>query len=413
MSTSDYAGTAEDRATSLLPARIQRSNLWRLAIAQALSGANATVFYATGAIVGKILAPTPLLATLPISIFVVGMVVCALPAGAIAHRYGRRAAFMAGTGAGVLTGLLAMLAMINGGFWLFCLATFFGGGYSAVVLSFRFAAADGAAPADRARAISLVMAGGIAAAVIGPQLVTLTMDWWPPYLFAATFLAQGLIAALSALVLLGVRLPKPSPEAMSGGRPLAVIVKQPRFIAAVLCGAVSNMLMNFIMTAAPLAMHLCGHSQQASDLGLQWHVIAMYAPSFVTGRIISRFGAGRVVSVGLSLIGCSALIGLNGVAVAQFWAVLIVLGLGWNFSFLGASSLVLECHRREEKTRVQSLNDLIIFCLMALGSFSSGGLLAVYGWQTVLKVSLAPLAIAMAALAVAMKKHRAQSDALR
>jgi MFS family permease len=384
-----------------LPERIQRGNIWRLSAAQALAGANSTVFYATGAIVGDALAPSPMLATLPISIFVVGMAACTVPAGAIARRHGRRAAFMAGTGAGVLTGILAMLGVVLGSFWLFCLSAFLGGAYASVVLSFRFAAADGVASGQRARALSFVMAGGVLSGVIGAQLVTWSVDLWLPYMFAATFLAQAAVAALAAFVLFGVRLPTPTEAERRGGRPLAVIARQPRFISAVICGAVSYMLMNFLMTAAPLAMHMCGHPQQSSDLGLQWHVIAMYAPSFFTGRLITRFGAGRISIAGLLLIGISAAVGLDGIDVAHFWWTLILLGLGWNFGFLGASALVLECHRPEEKTQVQSLNDFIVFGLMAIGSFSSGGLLSAFGWDMVLWVSFGPLVIAVAALAVA------------
>lgn len=403
----EHTLAAAGGAPALLPETIQRGNIWRLAIAQALAGANTVVFYATGAIVGDMLAPTPMLATLPISIFVVGMAACILPVGAIARRHGRRAAFMTGTGAGVLAGLLATLAVVMSWFWLFCLAGFFGGSYAAVVLSFRFAAADGVAPKRRPRALSLVMAGGVAAGVLGPQLVTWTMDLWPPHMFAATFVVQAAVAAVSALVLLGVKLPMPTAEEIAGGRPLAEIVRQPRFVAAAICGAVSYMLMNFLMTAAPLAMRLCGHSQASANLGLQWHVIAMYAPSFFTGSLIARFGAGRLATVGLALTGLSAVVGLGGIDVPHFWASLILLGLGWNFGFLGASALVLECHRPEEKTRVQSLNDFIVFGLMAIGSFSSGGLLSAYGWDTVLWVSFVPLALAVVALGAAMKRSAA------
>ncbi|MBB5213448.1 MFS transporter [Parapusillimonas granuli] len=389
---------------AVLPAEIQRGNIWRLSVAQALAGANSVVVYATGSIVGNMLAPTPMLATLPISIFVVGMAACTLPVGAIARRHGRRAAFLLGTGAGVLAGLLALAAVMAGWFWLFCLATFFGGVYAAVVLSFRFAAADGVEAERRARALSLVMAGGVAAGIVGPQLVTWTMDLWPPHMFAATFLAQAAVAAISAVILLGVRLPVPTVQELAGGRTLKEIALQPRFVAAVICGAVSYMLMNFLMTAAPLAMHMCGHSQESANLGLQWHVIAMYAPSFFTGKLISRFGAARMAAMGLILIGLSAAVGLGGIEVMHFWWSLILLGAGWNFGFLGASALVLECHRPEEKTRVQSLNDFIVFGLMAIGSFSSGGLLSAYGWNTVLWVSFAPLALSVAALALAMRR---------
>lgn len=383
-----------------------RSNVARLTIAQALAGANSVVVYATGAIVGNMLAPSPALATLPISIFVVGMAACTLPAGAIAQRHGRRAAFLVGTGCGVLIGLLAALAVVIGSFWLFCAATFFGGAYAAVVLSFRFAAADCVPPARRPRALSFVMAGGVFAGVIGPQLVTYTMNLWQPYTFVATFVAQAAVAALSAFILLGVRLPKPTAQEAAGGRPLAIIARQPRFIIAVICGVVSYLLMNFLMTAAPLAMQMCGLSQESANLGLQWHVIAMYAPSFFTGRLITRFGATSVVMVGLVLTGLSAAVGLTGIDVAHFWLTLILLGVGWNFGFIGASAMVLETHRPEEKARVQSLNDFVVFGTMAVGSFLSGGLLAAYGWGMVLWLSFIPLVLAVVALAGASGMRR-------
>lgn len=371
--------------------RNQRNNVWRLSIAQALAGTNSVVVYATGAIVGSMLAPSPVLATLPISIFVVGMAACILPAGAVARRYGRRTTFLIGSIAGVLIGLLSMYAMIIASFWLFCLGTFFGGAYAAVVLSFRFAATDGVALAQKAQALSLVMVGGVAAGVIGPQLVTHTMELWPTHLYSGTFLTQAVVAVISAIVLMGVRLPKPTAEEISGGRPLSTIITQPTFIAAATCGAVSYMLMNFLMTAAPLAMHMHGHSHANANLGLQWHVIAMYAPSFFTGKLITRFSAVKITILGLLLTGISTIVGLEGTDVFHFWLMLILLGIGWNFGFLGASAWVLECHTSNEKTRVQSLNDFIVFGLMAVGSFSSGWILSVYGWDTVLWVSFVPL----------------------
>ncbi|HUH87336.1 MAG TPA: MFS transporter [Pusillimonas sp.] len=397
MAETDAAATQTQ--APVLAGNVQRGNIARLTIAQALAGANAVVIYATGAIVGNTLAPNKALATLPVSIFVVGMAACTMPAGVIARRYGRRAAFLAGTGCGLLAGLLGALAIVVASFWLFCLATFFGGAYAAVVLSFRFAAADGVEPARRARALSFVMGGGVAAGIVGPQLVTYTMHFWPPYMFAVTFLVQAGVAALTALVLMGVRLPMPTAAELATARPLSDIARQPRFITAVICAAVSYLVMNFLMTAAPLAMRLCGHPQEASNLGLQWHVIAMYGPSFVTGHLITRFGAHRVVATGLLLIGLSAAVGLMGLELAHFWLTLILLGVGWNFGFVGASALVLECHRPEEKNRVQSFNDFIVFGLMAIGSFASGGLLAAYDWYVVLWVSFVPLGLAVAALA--------------
>lgn len=386
-----------------LPESAQRGNIWRLSLAQALAGANGVVVYATGALVGASLAPSPVLATLPISLFVMGMAACILPMGSYAQRQGRRAAFLLGSGAGVLAGLLAALAVLLGSFWLFCMATAFGGAYAAVVLSFRFAAADGVEPQRRARALSLVMAGGVAAGVVGPQLVTLTMNLGTAPAFTYSFVAQALVALFAALILLGVRLPRPQAGQGYEGRALKEIIRQKRFIAAVVSGSVAYMLMNFLMTAAPLAMHMAGHAQAQANWGLQWHVIAMYAPSFFTGHLITRFGASRVALVGLVLTGLSAVVGLAGSDVAHFHGLLVLLGLGWNLGFLGASALVLECHGPAEKNRVQSLNDFIVFSLMAVGSFSSGGLLSLYGWSMVLWVSLALLAVAVGAIVVATR----------
>lgn len=392
-------------------------NVARLTIAQALAGANSTVVYATGSIVGNALAPDRALATLPISIFVVGMAACSLPAGIVAQRFGRRAAFLLGTACGVLVGLLAALAVVLGSFALFCTAMFFGGAYAAVVLSFRFSAADCVPPDRRARALSFVMAGGVVAGVIGPQLVNYTMNLWTPHTFAATFVAQAAVAVLAALVLWGVRIPVPVSASASVktaatvGRPMREIVRQPLFVTAVICAAVSYLLMNFLMTAAPLAMQMCGLTQKSANLGIQWHVIAMYAPSFFTGRVIARFGAQRVVVTGLTLIGCAAATGLAGIDVAHFWLTLILLGLGWNFGFVGASALVLECHRPEEKARVQSMNDFIVFGTIACGSFLSGSLLNAYGWSAVLWVSFIPLALVACVLGYAAATRRGEMAA--
>ena len=303
-----------------------------------------------------------------------------------------------GTGLGIVSGLLAALAIVVGSFLLFCVAAFCGGAYAAVVLSFRFAAADCVAPEQRARALSTVMAGGVFAGVLGPQIVTYTMSLWPPYLFVASYLAQAAVAVLCMAVLAGVDLPKPAATETGAGRPLGVIARQPRFIAAVACGVVSYLLMNFIMTSAPLAMRLCGLPLASSNLALQWHVIAMYGPSFFTGRLITRFGAPRVVVAGLLLTAAAAATGLAGVDVAHFWAALILLGLGWNFGFVGASALVLDCHRPEERTRVQAFNDFLVFGTMVVGSFASGGLLTGYGWGMVCLVAFPPLLLALAAL---------------
>jgi MFS family permease len=370
----------------------------RLAVAQALGGANSAIIFATGAIVGEMFAPNKALATMPVSIFVVGMALGTLPTGAVAQRHGRRTAFMIGTTFGVLTGLLAAIAVLSGSFALFCAATFFGGIYAAVVQSFRFAAADCVGFERRARALSAVMAGGVFAGVLGPQVVNFTMNLWEPYLFAVTYLAQGAIALLSMAVLAGIKIPPPARSEAEDGRPLLEIARQPRFIAAAICGTVSYVMMNLVMTSAPLAMKLCGLPLTASNLGLQWHVVSMYGPSFFTGRLITRFGAPAIVVTGLLLIAAAAGVGLTGIDVPHFWLALILLGVGWNFGFVGASTLVLECHRPEERAKVQSFNDFIVFGSMVIGSFASGGLLTAYGWSAICLVTLPPLAFALLTL---------------
>jgi predicted MFS family arabinose efflux permease len=234
--------------------------------------------------------------------------------------------------------------------------------------------------------------------VIGPQLVIFTKDLWPPYLFAASYLAQATLAALSAGVLMLVRIPRqPSGAGAAPGRPLAAIARQPRFIVAVVCGVASYAMMNLIMTSAPLAMVMCNHSVGDAALGIQWHVIGMFAPSFFTGALIARFGVERVVIAGFALIIASALVGLAGITVWHFWIALALLGIGWNFSFIGATTMVTQCHRAHERTTVQSLNDFLVFGSMAVGSFASGTLLAYFGWAAVNEVVF-PVVLAAAAL---------------
>jgi len=388
-----------------------RSNVVRLAAAQALTGANSAVIFATGSIVGATLAPSISLATVPLSMYVVGLAAGTLPTGAISRACGRRVAFIIGTGCGVLTGLVGAFAILRGSFALFCCATFLGGLYGAVSQSYRFAAADGASAAFRPKAVSWVMAGGVFAGVLGPQLVQWTMDIWPSYLFAFSFVVQAVVALIAMAVLAGVDAPKPAPSDLHGGRPLLDIVRQPRFIAAAFCGIVSYPMMNLVMTSAPLAMKMCGLSVSDSNFGIQWHIVAMYGPSFFTGSLIARFGAPRIVALGLSLEAAGAMIGLSGITAMHFWATLSVLGVGWNFSFVGASALVLETHRPQERNKVQAFNDFLVFGMMAVGSFSSGQLLANYGWSAVNMVVFPPVLLGLAVLAVAsFAKRRATSQ---
>lgn len=378
-----------------------RGNVVRLAAAQALTGANSAVIFATGSIVGATLAPDMSLATVPLSMYVVGLAAGTLPTGAISRRFGRRWAFVIGTGLGTLTGLIGSFAILHASFALFCLATFLGGLYGSVAQSYRFAAADGASAAYRPKAVSWVMAGGVFAGVLGPQLVQWTMDIWSPYLFAFSFLVQAAVALVAMGIVAGVDMPKPAAADLHGGRPLLTIVTQPRFIAAALCGVIAYPMMNLVMTSAPLAMKMCGLSLSDSNFGIQWHIVAMYGPSFFTGALIARFGAPKIVAAGLLLEAGAAGIGLSGITAMHFWATLIVLGVGWNFSFIGASALVLETHRPQERNKVQAFNDFLVFGMMAIGSFSSGQLLANYGWSAVNMVVFPPVAIGLVALSLA------------
>ncbi len=384
-----------------------RSNVWRLAAAQALTGANAAVIFATGAIVGATLAPNAALATLPLSIYVVGLALATLPTGAIARRYGRRVAFMIGTGCGALCGVTASIAILYGSFALFCLATLLGGIYGAVAQSYRFAAADGASVAYRPRAIAWVMAGGVFAGVLGPQLVQWTMEIWPPFLFAFSFAVQAIVALIAMAVLAGVDAPPPPPAERSGGRPLSVVARQPRFVVAVICGVVSYSIMNLMMTSAPLAMQMCGLSISDSNHGIQWHIVAMYGASFFTGPLIARFGALPVAASGLVLEAVAALIDLSGTSALHFWSGLIVLGIGWNFGFVGASAMVLDTHTEQERTKVQSFNDFLVFGTMAFGSLLSGTLLTSYGWTVVNIVAFPPILLALVVLIWLERRHRA------
>ncbi len=378
-----------------------RSNVARLAAAQALTGANSAVIFATGSIVGATLAPDVSFATVPISMYVLGLAAGTLPTGAISRACGRRIAFIVGTGCGVLTGLVGAFAILRGSFPMFCGATFLGGLYGAVSQSYRFAAADGASAEFRPKAVAWVMAGGVFAGVLGPQLVQWTMDVWSPYLFAFSFVVQAIVALIAMAVLAGVDAPKPESSDLRRGRPLFEIVRQPRFIAAALCGVITYPMMNLVMTSAPLAMKMCGLDVSDSNFGIQWHIVAMYGPSFFTGALIARFGAPGVVAAGLLLEAVGAAIGLSGTTAVHFWSTLIVLGIGWNLGFVGASALVLETHRPQERNKVQAFNDFLVFGMMAVGSFSSGQLLANYGWSAVNLVVFPPVLLGLTVLAAA------------
>jgi MFS family permease len=390
--------------------RLARRNAMILAVATALAGGNNTVLITTGSIVGAMLAPDRGLATLPITVYVCGMWMGTLPTGAIARTYGRQASFFTGTAFGVLTGLTACYAVLTASFLTFCIAALFSGFYASAHQSYRFAAADTASDAFKPKAISWVMVGGIFAGILGPQLVIGTKDLWQPYLFAGTYLAQALLAVVSAAVLMLVKIPMPPPRtAANPGRPLSEIIRQPRFIGAVACGIASYSMMNMVMTAAPLAMVECNHSVNDATLGIQWHILGMFVPSLFTGSLILRFGVERIVTLGLVLIVVSAVIGISGISLWHFWIGLCLLGVGWNFAFVGATTMVTKCHRPEERNKVQSFNDFLVFGSMALSSFSSGLVLANFGWLAVNNIVFPVVLTAAVLLMWAILRRRAQA----
>jgi MFS family permease len=392
------SAVAEPIAYGTIDDALARRNALVLAVAQALAGGNNTVIVSTASIVGAVLAPDKGLATLPITAMVIGMWFGTLPVGALARRFGRRFALQTGSVFGVLSGLISYSAVMNGQFWLLLIGTFCGGLYAAAHNSYRFAAADTASEAFRPKVVAWVLAGGVFAAVIGPQLVIFTKDLLSPHMFAASYLGQCACALLAAIVLMFVKIPPLPATRIENPRPLAAIVRTPRFIVAVACGMASYAMMNMVMTSAPLAMIGCGHSVTDATLGIQWHVLAMYAPSFVTGGLIVRFGVERITGIGLGLIALTAVVGLAGITVAHFWTALVLLGFGWNLAFIGATTMVTQCHRPHERNKVQAFNDFLIFGSMAVASFSSGQLLEYLGWQAINEVIFPTILVAGAML---------------
>lgn len=378
--------------------RLARRNALVLGLAQALAGANGMAIIGTVALLAATFVDKSYV-TIPVTCFVMGTWIGTLPFGALARRYGRRPAYLLGASFGIASGLLLALATWKGSMILLCTGAASAGLYAAAYQSYRFAAADTASEAFKPKAISWVMAGGVLAGLFGPQLIILTKDLGAPYMFLVSYLAQAVVALAAAIILLFLRIPRP-PRAVdtTDARKLTEIFAQPRLIVAVVCGVVSYSMMNLVMTSAPIAMVDCGHSITEATLGLQWHVIAMFGPSFFTGSLIVRFGLERVIAAGLALLGLSAVVGWSGLTVWHFWVALALLGLGWNFSFVGATTMVTQCHRPSERNKVQAVNDFLIFGSMAIGSFASGKLLASFGWEAVNEVVFPLVAVAGALL---------------
>jgi MFS family permease len=366
--------------------RLAKRNAVLLALAQALGGASASIVITTGSLVGyMMLDEDKALATVPVSAMVLGTAFGTIPAGIIMRRFGRRAGFMGSAMVGVASGLLAAYAVLLNHFLLFSFACGLGGFAGAFVQQYRFAAADTASDAFKPKAISWVLAGGVLAGVVGPQTVIATKDMFAPILFAGTYVAQAGLALIAMFLLAFIKIPKPPRQShkQAGGRPLAQIMKQPRFIVAAACGICSYALMSLVMTATPLAMIGCGLSETDAALGIQWHVLAMFGPSFFTGSLIARFGRERIVSIGLALLAGCAVVALMGLELAHFWTALVLLGLGWNFGFIGATAMLTDTYRPEERNLVQAVNDFLVFGFVAAASFSSGALLNSFGWATV------------------------------
>ncbi len=383
-----------------------------LAVCQALGMSCLALSITVTALVGSGLAPTPALATLPLALQFVATAATTIPASLLMGRYGRRAGFTLGSLLGIAGGVVSCLAVFQADFWLFCAGAALLGGFGTHIALYRFAAADVAGPAYRSRAISYVMIGGIVAAVLGPELAKWTKDLFAPVTFAGGYAGIAVLAFGTLVLIQFAALPPPlSREARSQGRPLSEIVRQPTLIVAVLCAMVAYGAMNLVMVSTPLAMVACAHPFETAAFVIQWHVVGMYAPSFVTGHIIHRVGALPVIAVGgLLILGC-ALVNLTGVEVLQFWAALVLLGVGWNFMFVGGTTLLTETYRPEEQARVQAFNEFMVFGTTAVTALASGAVFSALGWQAVNLGILAPVALATGAALWLRHRRRAAAAA--
>ncbi|MGF1500662.1 MAG: MFS transporter [Paracoccaceae bacterium] len=393
------AAALDAPASPIDDARARRAVLL-LAWGQSVLGAQTAVHFILGGLAGKMLADDPALATLPISCLVLGAMVSAPLMAWLMQRAGRRAGFLTGALAGAASGLLAAEAIVAGDFVLFCAATGLSGVYMAAHNFYRFAAADLASERFRPKAIAWVMAGGLVAAILGPQIVVLFQDRLEPIPYAGAYQILVVLNIAGALPLLALDIPKPARPQRGGptGRPWREILADRRILVAMLCAMVSYALMNLAMTSTPLAMIGCGFATVEAAGVVQIHVLAMYAPSFVTGPLIARIGAPPVIAMGLALLGAAALVASAGIELAHFTVALLLLGLGWNFGFIGATSMLAGAHLPSERARVQGLNDFLVMALVAVASFSSGALLSSFGWTAVNLAMLPALSLAAAAL---------------
>ena len=359
-----------------------RKNVAVLAVCQALLFTNNSILITVNALVGYALVADKALATLPVTSYFVGSALTTLPLAMLMKRYGRRTGFTIGAMFAIVGSLVCAAAVYAGNFWLLCLGVVVLGAYFAAGQHYRFAAAD-SAPADfKSRAISLVLAGGIAGGFLGPETSKLTTDLIAGHPYTGAYLSLVVFALLSILALRWLEIPPlPESERREAGRPLGEIARQPVFAVAVLCGTVSYGVMNLLMTATPLAMVASDHPFSEAAFVIQWHIVGMFAPSFVTGNIINRFGLMTVLLAGVALNVVCVAIALSGVDVMHFWLALVLLGIGWNFMFVGATALLTESHTPAERAKVQGVNDSAIFITMIVTSLASGALFTIQGWQ--------------------------------
>ncbi|MBM3358243.1 MAG: MFS transporter [Betaproteobacteria bacterium] len=359
-----------------------RRNVALLSGCQGLLLINNSVLITVNAIAGYTFATDKTLATLPVTAYFLGAALTTVPASFLMKHAGRRAGFMAGAACAMLGAALCAWAVYVESFWLLCTGTLALGAYFAAGQHYRFAAAD-AAPAEfKHKAISLVLAGGVIGGFIGPETSKLTNEAFSGHVFLGPYLSLIVFAAFSMLILLWLDIPRlPAAVRAEAGRPLSAIARQPVFIVAVLSGVVGYGVMNLLMTTTPIAM--AGHDHHFSDAAfvIQWHVVAMFAPSFVTGALIQRFGLMPVMLTGVALNLACVAVALGGAGVMNFWLSMVLLGVGWNFMFVGATSLLTETHTPAERAKVQGVNDAAIFSTLVVSSLSAGALFSLEGWQ--------------------------------
>ena len=374
-------------------------HLLLLVLCQGLFLTNNVTFIAINGLVGLSLAPLGWMATLPVTGYVVGAALSAMPVARLQARLGRKRAFQIGLGVAALSSALCALAVTVQSFWLLVAATVVAGFYSANAALYRFAGPELVAPAFKERAISWVLVGGIAGAFIGPNLASATRGWLAVP-FAGAYLALVGVALLSLLALSFIRFPDhvaPVPGT-AAGRPLAELARQPVFAVAIIAAALGYGVMNLLMAATPIAMQQCKHPFDSAALVLEWHVLGMFIPSFFTGALIKRFGALPVMGVGALLNFACVLVALSGVDLMQFLVALFALGVGWNFLYTGGTTLFTQTYRPEEKNRAQGVMDTCVFWTMALSSFSSGALITTQGWSWLNLGSLLPIGLVALAL---------------